>query len=77
MLPCMLGAARETRQYAGHGLTLAEGQKEKLPMSPPDRLLSEVALANRILAREGVVDAYGHASARHPDDPARFLLSRR
>ncbi len=32
--------------------------------------------ANRILAREGVLDGYGHVSARHPDDPRQFLLSR-
>jgi len=32
--------------------------------------------ANHILAREGVVDAFGHISVRHPDRPDRFLLSR-
>jgi HCOMODA/2-hydroxy-3-carboxy-muconic semialdehyde decarboxylase len=31
--------------------------------------------ANHILAREGVVDAYGHVSVRHPDRPDRFFLS--
>ena len=36
----------------------------------------ELAIANRILAREGVVDAFGHISMRHPKDPERFLLSR-
>ena len=36
----------------------------------------QVAIANRILAREDVVDAYGHVSLRHPDDPERFLLAR-
>lgn len=35
-----------------------------------------VALANRILAHEGVLDAFGHVSVRHPDDPNRYLLSR-
>jgi ribulose-5-phosphate 4-epimerase/fuculose-1-phosphate aldolase len=34
-----------------------------------------VAIANRILAREGVVDAYGHVSLRHPDKPGQYLLS--
>ena len=33
-------------------------------------------IANRILANEGVVDAYGHISLRHPEHPDRFLLSR-
>jgi HCOMODA/2-hydroxy-3-carboxy-muconic semialdehyde decarboxylase len=32
--------------------------------------------ANRILAREGVVDSFGHVSIRHPDRPDRYLLSR-
>src|SRR6202795_1113109 len=39
-------------------------------------LIEELALANRILAHEGVLDAFGHVSARHPTDPGRFLLSR-
>ncbi len=34
-----------------------------------------VAVANRILAREGVVDAYGHVSIRHPGNPSQYLLS--
>ena len=38
--------------------------------------VDELAVANRILAHEGVVDAFGHVSVRHPDDPSRFLLSR-
>lgn len=36
----------------------------------------DLAIANRILAHEGVVDAYGHVSIRHPDDKSRFFLSR-
>lgn len=38
--------------------------------------LRELAIANRILAREGVVDAFGHISMRHPRNPDRYLLSR-
>ena len=33
-------------------------------------------IANRILAKEDVVDAYGHVSVRRPDDPSRFLIAR-
>ena len=36
----------------------------------------ELALASRMLAHEGVLDAFGHVSLRHPGDPGRFLLSR-
>lgn len=36
----------------------------------------ELVAANRILAREGVVDAFGHVSMRHPGNPERYLMSR-
>jgi HCOMODA/2-hydroxy-3-carboxy-muconic semialdehyde decarboxylase len=38
--------------------------------------LDELVTANRILAREGVVDSFGHVSIRHPDRPDRYVLSR-
>jgi ribulose-5-phosphate 4-epimerase/fuculose-1-phosphate aldolase len=38
--------------------------------------LDELVTANRILAREGVVDSFGHVSIRHPDRPDRYILSR-
>ena len=40
------------------------------------RAKADLVIANRILAREEVVDAYGHVSTRHPDNPNQFLLSR-
>src|SRR5947209_7895614 len=36
----------------------------------------ELALANRIIAHEGVLDAFGHVSLRHPGNPDRYLLAR-
>src|SRR5512146_1114760 len=36
----------------------------------------ELALANRIVANEGVIDAFGHVSMRHPDNANRYFLSR-
>lgn len=39
-------------------------------------LLEDLVAANRILANEGVLDAYGHVSMRHPRNPNRYLLSR-
>ena len=39
-------------------------------------LRHQLAVANRILAHEGVIDAFGHVSIRHPDDPGRYFLSR-
>ena len=37
---------------------------------------AELALANRIVANEGVLDTFGHVSMRHPDNPNRYFLSR-
>jgi ribulose-5-phosphate 4-epimerase/fuculose-1-phosphate aldolase len=35
----------------------------------------ELALANRIIANEGVIDAFGHVTMRYPGDPRRYLMS--
>jgi hypothetical protein len=32
--------------------------------------IAELVDANHILAHEGVVDAFGHISRRHPEDPS-------
>ena len=45
-------------------------------MSTLDSLLQDLVIANRILAKEDVVDAYGHVSIRHPDKPNHFFISR-
>ena len=39
-------------------------------------LLRDLVLANKILAHEGVVDAFGHVSIRHPDNPGQFIIAR-
>ncbi|MBC7802000.1 MAG: class II aldolase/adducin family protein, partial [Gemmatimonadaceae bacterium] len=44
--------------------------------SPVASLLTDLVVANRILAHEGVVDDFGHVSARDLSDPQRFWLSR-
>src|SRR4029077_4833216 len=45
-------------------------------MSQLEDLLRDLVVANRILANEDVVDAYGHISVRHPDNPKRFFMAR-
>jgi ribulose-5-phosphate 4-epimerase/fuculose-1-phosphate aldolase len=45
-------------------------------MSSIDTLIKDLVIANRILAKEDVVDAYGHVSVRHPDNPKHFFISR-
>ena len=39
-------------------------------------IAQDLVTANRILANEGVLDGLGHVSARHPDHPERYLMSR-
>jgi|SoiMethySBSTD1v2_1073268.scaffolds.fasta_scaffold543965_1 ribulose-5-phosphate 4-epimerase/fuculose-1-phosphate aldolase len=39
-------------------------------------LIEDLVAANRVLASENVVDAYGHVSARHDRNPNRYLISR-
>jgi ribulose-5-phosphate 4-epimerase/fuculose-1-phosphate aldolase len=39
-------------------------------------LRDELATANRILAMEGVIDAFGHISVRHPTNPDRYLITK-
>jgi ribulose-5-phosphate 4-epimerase/fuculose-1-phosphate aldolase len=41
-----------------------------------DLAINDLVIANRILACENVVDAYGHIAVRHPKDPTRFFLAR-
>jgi ribulose-5-phosphate 4-epimerase/fuculose-1-phosphate aldolase len=41
-----------------------------------DEALGLLARANRMLANEGVLDAFGHVTMRHPFDPGRYLMSR-
>jgi HCOMODA/2-hydroxy-3-carboxy-muconic semialdehyde decarboxylase len=41
----------------------------------PRQLIDDLILANRILSNEGVLDAFGHVSARHPTTADRFLIS--
>src|SRR6266481_2318778 len=41
-----------------------------------DTVIQDLVIANRILAREEVVDAYGHVSVRNPENPKHFFLAR-
>jgi ribulose-5-phosphate 4-epimerase/fuculose-1-phosphate aldolase len=37
---------------------------------------TQLVAANRILAHEGVVDAFGHVSIRDPENPRRYVMAR-
>jgi HCOMODA/2-hydroxy-3-carboxy-muconic semialdehyde decarboxylase len=41
-----------------------------------DQARELLARANRMIANEGVLDAFGHVTMRHPEDPRRYLMSR-
>jgi len=46
------------------------------PRAAVRAIIQELVLANRILANEGVVDAYGHVSARDDRNPNHYFLAR-
>jgi HCOMODA/2-hydroxy-3-carboxy-muconic semialdehyde decarboxylase len=41
-----------------------------------DLAVTQLVLANRILARENIIDDFGHVSIRHPLEPERYFISR-
>ena len=43
---------------------------------PAAQLIEDLVAANRILADQGVLDGYGHVSARHPRAADRYLMAR-
>src|ERR1041385_6977222 len=51
---------------------------EAIPTGGPvePALIDDLVAASRILAQHGVLDAWGHVSMRHPNNPERYLLSR-
>jgi HCOMODA/2-hydroxy-3-carboxy-muconic semialdehyde decarboxylase len=55
--------------------TVVADAKGRATDASPD-LLKDVAIANRILFQQGVLDAFGHVSVRHDKHPDRFLLAR-
>ena len=60
---------------AGHLETSALAQSA--PIAGVDAtLLEDMVIGSRILADFGVLDGFGHVSARHPTNPNRFLMSR-
>lgn len=45
-------------------------------MTSLDSVIDDLVAANRILAGLGVLDGFGHVSARHPERADRYLLAR-
>jgi len=61
--------ARKTKRTAG---TSGKGGSN----AEYKAVIDDLVMGNRILYDQGVVDGYGHVSARDPRNPERFLLSR-
>ena len=56
-------------------MTIRKPEETPLP-SKLDQARDLLARANRMIANEGVLDAFGHVTMRHPADPRRYLMSR-
>jgi len=66
-----------TALFLAAGLGFAPAQSSSTSGGSVDPgLIEDLVAANRILAEEGVLDAYGHVSIRHPSNPNRYLMSR-
>ncbi|WP_298254527.1 class II aldolase/adducin family protein [Bradyrhizobium sp.] len=60
---------------AGRAEISAQTPSASLPGADP-ALLEDIAVGSRILADFGVLDGFGHVSARSPTNPNHFLMSR-
>jgi HCOMODA/2-hydroxy-3-carboxy-muconic semialdehyde decarboxylase len=64
-------------------IALLSGVEEMRAQTPPTpvsgvdaALLEDMVIGSRILADFGVLDGFGHVSARHPTNPNHFLMAR-
>src|SRR5258708_12725266 len=69
--PARLAIAAIALIFAG-GPAIAQTSLSGGPVDPA--LIEDLVAANRILAEEGVLDAYGHVSIRHPSEPNHYLM---
>jgi ribulose-5-phosphate 4-epimerase/fuculose-1-phosphate aldolase len=54
----------------------AHAQALSLIPGVPSDLIEDIVIGSRVLADFGVVDGFGHVSARDPANPSHFLMSR-
>jgi len=57
-------------------LEYAEAARLRAKEMADQTQIADLVAANRILSDQGVVDGFGHVSARHEADATRFLLAR-
>jgi ribulose-5-phosphate 4-epimerase/fuculose-1-phosphate aldolase len=70
-----LGVLAAVVLLAGRFEASAQTPSSSLPGVDP-ALLEDIAVGSRILADFGVLDGFGHVTARHPTNPNHFLMSR-
>ena len=66
----LAGSPARAQADPASGVAAAAG---RLGVDP--QVIEDLVTANRILAHEGIVDAYGHVSIRHPRNPKLFLIA--
>jgi HCOMODA/2-hydroxy-3-carboxy-muconic semialdehyde decarboxylase len=66
----------DTHEHPSTATSSAVQDSGQTPIPVDAAVLDDLATANHILFDQGVLDAFGHVSVRHPADPQRFLLSR-
>src|SRR6516164_67545 len=57
-------------------LSAVPAQAQNALSNVPPALLEEIVIGSRVLADFGVLDGFGHVSARDPANPSHFLLAR-
>ena len=69
----VLGAAVALALLSGPSQTSAQ---TPAPPVADAALLEDIVIGSRVLADFGVLDGFGHVSARHPTNPTHFLMAR-
>ena len=81
MVQCFCGMPHDLGRRGFLGVLMAAAVDGQAPVptsaGPANAaLIDDLVAANRILYDQGVVDGFGHVSARHDKDPNRYLLAR-
>jgi ribulose-5-phosphate 4-epimerase/fuculose-1-phosphate aldolase len=81
MVTCFCGMPHDLGRRGFRGALMAASGDAQSPSpvsagAPGPELIEDLVAANRILYDQGVVDGFGHVSARHDKDPHRYLLAR-
>ncbi len=81
MVTCFCGTVHDLgrRGFLGALMATAVDAQGPLPASAGPAnpaMIDDLVASNRILYDQGVVDGFGHVSARHDKNPNRYLLAR-